>query len=313
MNKTKVLKAGLTVMMITSLGIYGYQTYQTRKSENIYESAQQIAQIETTAEPTEAPTEVVTEAALPDTETTEVTYHIWREVAITGDPYMEELSGTNLAALRETNPDVAGWITIPDTKLSYPLMIGTEGDYYLDHTWEKNSSIAGSVFIEQLCRDDLTDFNTVIYGHRMKDDSMFGSLKYYKNRDYWEEHPYVYIFNDSGAHRYEIFSAYEANLQGSTYQIGFAGDEYKQVFLENCLGYSVFDTGVTPGVADRIITLSTCTGRGYSSRWVVQARLEGKYLQVPETEIMEQDIVLGVSEEPEVNGKKKASPKSEKP
>lgn len=288
-------------MMIASLGIYIHQTNQAKQSRNAYENAQQIAQIETTAAPAAETTESVSETEPQETEAEEVIYKIWRETEIIDDPYLEELKHINLEALRETNPDVNGWIAIPDTKLAYPLMIGTENDYYLDHTWEKVSSIAGSVFIEKLSSDDLTDFNTVIYAHRMKDDSMFGSLKYYKDPEYWKAHPYVYICNDSGAHRYEIFASYEATLQGSTYQIGFANDEYKQIFLENCKGYSVIDTDVAPEIDDRIITLSTCTGRGYSSRWVVQARLDGEYMQVPESEILDQDQVLGIYEETEAD------------
>ena len=294
MNKTNLLKAGLMVMMLASLGIYIVQTNQAKQSQSIYENAQQIAQSETTAASVQETGEAEIKPAPQETEAPETVYDIWRETEIMDDPYLEELKTTNLAALREINPDVNGWIMIPDTKLAYPLMIGTEDDYYLDHTWEKKSSIAGSVFIEKLSNDDLTDFNTVIYAHRMKDDSMFGSLKYYKNQEYWKEHPYVYIYNDSGAHRYEIFASYEATLQGSTYQIGFANDAYKQIFLENCKGYSVIDTGVTPEIDDRIITLSTCTGTGYNSRWVVQARLDGEYMQVSESELQEQDQILDV-------------------
>lgn len=293
MDRKKLLKLGLLIIMVGSLCMFFYQKKQTIQSGETYESAQQIAQVETTAA---SPTEAM-EMEPPETEVSEtepVLYDVWQEVEIADDLYMEELGQTNLAALREVNGEVVGWIAIPDTMLSYPLMPGTDGDYYLERTWEKASSIAGSIFIENLCSDDLTDFNTVIYGHRMNDGSMFGSLKYYNDQEYWEQHPYVYIYDDHGAHRYEIFSAHEATLQGSTYQIGFANEEYKQIFIDNCVGYSVINTGVIPTVHDKIITLSTCTGRGYSSRWVVQARLEGEVIQKPESEIEEDDVVLGM-------------------
>ena len=296
MEKKQWLKIILIIIMVGSLGMFFYQKNQSSQSADAYESAQEIAKVEETTVPetTEAP-EPETQPTEPETE--EVLFDVWQEVAVEDDPYMEELSETNLEALREVNEDVVGWIAIPDTKLSYPLMIGTEGDYYLKRTWEKVSSIAGSIFIENLCSDDLTDFNTVIYGHRMNDGSMFASLKYYNDQEHWAEHPYVYIYDDNGAHRYEIFAAYEATLQGSTYQIGFANEEYMQIFLDNCMGYSDIDTGVVPTIHDKIITLSTCTGRGYSSRWVVQARLEGEIVQKPESEIEENDVVLGVHEE----------------
>ena len=207
-----------------------------------------------------------------------VVYDVREETMITGDTCIEELKTIRLETLKEKNEDVAGWIHIPDTKLSYPLMSGTEGNYYLTHNWEKIESFAGSICIENLCSDDLTDFNTVIYGHRMKDGSMFAALKYYDSMDFWESHPDVYICDTNGVHRYEIFAAYEADLTGRTYQIGFADEEDKESFLQDCMGNSVISTGVIPTPEDRILTLSTCTGHGYDTRWVVQAR---KIVKVP--------------------------------
>ena len=302
MDKRKWLKIGLFLIMTGSLAMFFFRKNQSVQGEKAYQEARELAQEQTTEAPTTAPPE--TESVPAETETMptepvpeETFYDVWREVEVVGDPHIGKLQETDLEALREVNEDVIGWITIPDTKLSYPLMPGTEGDYYLNRTWEKVSSIAGSIFIENLCSDDLTDFNTVIYGHRMKDESMFGSLKHYNEKEYWTKHPYVYIYDDHGAHRYEIFAAYEANLQKSTYQIGFANDGSKQTFLENCVGYSVIDTGVVPTIYDKVITLSTCTGRDYSSRWVVQARLEGEVIQKAESEIEDNDVVLGVHDD----------------
>ncbi|MEI3304556.1 MAG: class B sortase, partial [Dysosmobacter sp.] len=85
----------------------------------------------------------------------------------------------------------------------------------------------------------------------------------------------LYITDDNGSHKYEIFAAYEVSTAGTTYQIGFSGDASKQAFLDYCLGQSVIDTGITPTVHDKILTLSTCTGNGHATRWVVQARLKG--------------------------------------
>ena len=298
MDKKKLIKLGLAVMMLGSLGMFLYQKNQTIQSNDAYEHAQQIAQIETTAEPaTEAPTETEPETEAPETEAEIVLYDVWRAVEIEDDPYLEEMTQTNLMALRETNEDVVGWISIPDTKLDYPLMAGTEDDYYLKHTWEKKKSVAGSIFIENLCSDNLNGFNTVIYGHRMNNGTMFSPLKHYYSQQYYEQHPYVYIFNHNGARRYEIFSAYEAKLDGSTYQVGFADETYMQKFIEDCIGYSVIDTGVVPTLQDKIITLSTCTGLGYSTRWVVQARLAGEVVQKEASEVDAKDEILGVHEE----------------
>ena len=196
----------------------------------------------------------------------------WQEAPVLDDPYMESLREINLTALREVNPDVIGWITIPDTELDYPIMRGEDNQYYLEHTWDRQPNSAGSIFLECQNSADLSDFNTIIYGHRMKDGSMFASLKYYKTEEHRNRHPYVYIVDDNGVHRYEIFAAYEAGIKTYTYCIGFT-EERKAAFLESCLERSVINTGITPTINDRILTLSTCTGTGYDTRWVVQARL----------------------------------------
>lgn len=190
------------------------------------------------------------------------------------DPHMQMLADMDLDALREVNPDVVGWILIPDTAINYPLMQGTDNDYYLKHTWDGKRYAVGSIFLEQLCSPDLTDFNTIIYGHNMNNGSMFASLRSYRNQEYWQAHPYVYIRTDQGVFRYDIFSSYLAKVDSNTYGISFSNENAKVSFLNQILGDSVIDTGLEPEITDRILTLSTCSGRGYTTRWVVHARLK---------------------------------------
>lgn len=285
--KRNVLKAVLFILLVGCAGMFFYTRIQSKQSADAYREAESLA---AQTEPTETELESVSASVESEPEPTKepeteaVLVDVWQEVEITDDPYMEELTKKDLEILRETNEDVLGWISIPDTQLSYPLMRGEDNQYYLEHTWEKVASIAGSIFMEQYNNPDFSDFNTVIYGHRMRDGSMFGSLKYYNEQEYWEAHPYIYIYDDRGCHRYEIFAAYKASVKGATYQVGFANEEYMQKFLDTCVGYSEIETGVVPTILDKVITLSTCTGTGYDSRWVVQARLEGEIVQKPESE-----------------------------
>lgn len=284
----KQAKRFLLLLFAGSIVMSGYYTVQSRNSQKSYEqvaarvmqenSSEEYAEqeAETMAQETSvSPKDVETEAETQE-ELVEVRY--WREIPVQDDPYMETLAKVNLESLREVNQDVLGWIVIPDTQLDYPLMRGEDNEYYLKRNWEGKSNAAGSIFMECVNNKDFKHFNTVIYGHRMKNGSMFGSLKNYFSKIYWEKHPYVYIYDDAGAHRYEIFAAYEATLEGSTYQVGFADDESKQEFLDNCISYSVIDTGVVPTIEDRIITLSTCVGIASDSRWVVQARRMGEII-----------------------------------
>jgi len=199
---------------------------------------------------------------------------VWREAPVIDDPYMDVMNAINLPALREQNGDVIGWISIPGTSLDYPLMYSADNEFYLDHTWEKKRNFAGAIFLEQFCKTDLSDFNTIIYGHRMDNDTMFTSLKYYSSQEYWNEHPYLYI-SDGAAHRYEIFSAYKTHVISDTYRLGIEDDNTKQLFIDYCIDSSVIETDIVPTVNDRIVTLSTCdeTFKG-DYRWVVHARLK---------------------------------------
>lgn len=190
-----------------------------------------------------------------------------------GDPYAIALAETDLAALREVNSDVIGWISIPNTDVSYPLLQTNDNNYYLKRTWNLTASSVGSIFLECQNAPDFSDFNTIIYGHNMRNGSMFGGLKQYKNSSYWEEHPSVYIVDDSGVHRYDIFAASEVGVRTIIYGLQITTRALKQDFIDFSLKHSVLDTGIVPTYEDRVLTLSTCTGNGYSTRWVVQAVL----------------------------------------
>ena len=140
-------------------------------------------------------------------------------------------------------------------------------------TWDKQYNSVGSIFLEHTNSPDLTDFNTIVYGHNMRDGSMFADLRVYSLQEYWEAQPYVYIVTDAGVYRYEIFAFLSADVDSLTYGTNPNRDDTKEKFLDLSLENSWLDTGIRPAITDRILTLSTCTGFGYSSRFVVQARL----------------------------------------
>lgn len=252
----------LALIFVGSLGMVIYRTMEYKEGEEIYAEAAELVQL---PDLSDLPDPVLEETV--ETEETDAPVYV--------DPYADALRNMDFAALREVNSDVLGWILIPNTVISYPLVQGDDNQYYLKHTWKKWTSAVGAIFLEYQNSPDFSDFNTIIYGHRMNNGSMFASLKNYKKQSYWAAHPYVYITDDNGSHKYEIFAAYEVSTAGTTYQIGFSGDASKQAFLDYCLGQSVIDTGITPTVHDKILTLSTCTGNGHATRWVVQARLKG--------------------------------------
>ena len=197
----------------------------------------------------------------------------WVPVPMQNDPVLEELAQINLAALREINPDVVGWIRIPGTKIDYPLMQGEDNEFYLNHTWQKEQNSVGSIFLECQNSADFTDYNTIVYGHNMNDGAMFADLENYALQTFWERNPYVYIVSDAGAYRYEIFAFFQPEVESLTYGMNPQRNDTKEKFLKQSLENSWIDTGITPETTDRILTLSTCSGSNYDYRYVVQARL----------------------------------------
>lgn len=173
--------------------------------------------------------------------------------------------------LHQTNEDIVAWILFDNNKISYPIVQGKDNEEYLYQTADKKKNPAGSIFIDALCSADFTDSHTIIYGHNMKDQSMFGSLKNYNlKEDYFQENRYFTIYTPEKTLRYEIFAWYEAAADDDVYQIGFAADELFAEFVEQILARRVYDTNVTAGREDRIVTLSTCSANG--KRFVVHGK-----------------------------------------
>ena len=191
------------------------------------------------------------------------------------DPHAAVLAEIDLEALQEINSDVIGWISIPDTQMSYPVLQGEDNHYYLDHAWNKEYNAAGSVFLESTNSADLSDYHTLVYGHRMRNGSMFGMLRDYDKLDFWQEHPSVYLVTEDYVYRYDIFAAYQAGVREIVYWLDLTGRE--EALIQYCLEHTVLDTGITPSPEERLLTMSTCTGNGYEKRWVVQGVLRGEY------------------------------------
>ena len=277
----KALAALLAVICALCLGRTALQLVQYRQGDETYAQAQELAGL----------------PDLPDLPPADVTGgsgeasgsasaggegEAPEEVPVWQDPYAQALKDMDFSALRQQNPDVLGWILIPGTRVSYPVVQGTDNSYYLDHTWRGGKNSVGAIFMDYRNSGDLSDFNTIIYGHRMNNRSMFGTLSQYKSRSYWQAHPYVYLTDDSGTHRYEIFAAGEVSVDSDVYRLGLRSDSSRQSFLDSCLALSALNTGVTPHTYDKVLTLSTCTGNGHATRWVVQAVCPGQAPETPE-------------------------------
>ena len=262
------LRLLLLVVFLVSTALLVRQQLDKLSGGESYAQAQQIAMADPT-KTAEETAEATTETEAARRETRWVPAPVEEE-----DPVLEKLASVDLAVLRQTNADVVGWIHIPQSKVDYPLLQGTDNDYYLHHTWDGKNNAVGSIFLEYQNSPGLTDFNTIVYGHNMNNGSMFASLRSYATEGYWQARPYVYVVCEEGVYRYEVFSSYKADLDSPVYGLSFDLTETKAEFLLYAMEQSVIDTGVMPDVTDRILTLSTCSGAGYTNRWVVHARLK---------------------------------------
>lgn len=180
----------------------------------------------------------------------------------------------DLESLKEINEDIIGWIYIPDTKISYPLLYGSNNDYYLKRTYNRIYSDFGSIFVDSRNTEDFSDNNTIIYGHNTKNGSMFGSLKKYKEKSYLDEHPYVYIILEDKVAKYKIISSYTVEVTDDVYTYNFSDNNAYTDWLKTVCASSEVESPKTDFENNKkVITLSTCTSRTKTERFVVVAEL----------------------------------------
>lgn len=177
------------------------------------------------------------------------------------------------AKLKNINEDFVGWIYYEPLELSYPIVRGNDNEYYTHYTFENESNSSGAIFMDFLNRPDFQDFNTIIYGHNMRNGTMFGSLKKLLNDNSMiEENPYFYIFTEDRAYMYEIASVYITNSESATYDL-IETEEDQSNYIEYIKGVSAWswDKEIVP--QDKIVTLSTCHGLHSTNRTVVHGVL----------------------------------------
>ena len=182
------------------------------------------------------------------------------------------------ANLYRINPDIVGWIQIPGTRVDYPVMQSPDNkDYYLKRNFHKEYTEHGSIYAREVCDIFSPSDNITIYGHRMRDGSMFYDLEKYKQKSFWEENRYI-VFNDlKERHTYEIFAVFLTTAsagKGFKYHefVNAADVAHYNEFIATCKSLSLYDTGITPRYGNKLITLSTCEYSQTHGRLVVVAR-----------------------------------------
>lgn len=195
-----------------------------------------------------------------------------KESEILDLPYDYEVSrySVDLDAMKKQNADTIGWIILPDSKINYPILKSKDNAEYLTTTFEGQTSSSGAIFVDMLCESDFSNENTIIYGHNMKNGSMFRALNNLTDKEYFWRHHIFCIDIGNGFENYEIISCYETvDTDLSSWQISFDSKEAYAAWLDVVAKRCSYDC-VDYDVNKNTITLSTCRGQaGSSGRFIV--------------------------------------------
>lgn len=184
-----------------------------------------------------------------------------------------------LGALRVQNDDLAGWISIPNTRVDYPVVHTTDNDYYLNHGFDHSYLAAGTIFIDYRNSKNFSEnYNTVIYGHNMLSGAMFSCVSDFFSKSFFNENRLIYIYTDNGIYVYKTFNIYKVRIDKDVSYINTEFETGEQ-FVEFCnrmlRSSAVRVDDITFSETDKIITLSTCTNSRNSEneRYCLQAKL----------------------------------------
>lgn len=174
-------------------------------------------------------------------------------------------------ALETMNPDYTGWLYIEALDISYPIMQGPDEDYYLHRTFEGNDRYAGSLFINSGIPGDFSIPHTIIYGHNMKDMSMFGTLKLFSDKAMYNDSDMFWVLTKEKDYCYRIFSIHTCFDESDTYMLFSGPSQSVSDFIRNMLNQSEIrmpDTEYDDN--SKVVTLSTCLYETGPERYVVQ-------------------------------------------
>ena len=259
-NRAKVLLTLSTAVILVSCIVLASTLLQYHKTESLYSDAD-VTYVETGD----------------DEEVDEYVQEI-KELAGEEDRYdWWDCAQVNLKELQEEYPEVVGWIYFENENISYPIMYSGDNAKYLKTTYTGEKAKAGAIFIDGESTPDFTDPHSLIYGHNMRDLSMFGRLRYYMNTPgYYEDHQYFQIFTEDKVYRYQIF-AYEevADNHDVFWVYGKEPTGYYKMLKEIESG-SYCNSGITTNESDHVITLATCTNKD-DRRLIVSAVRTDEY------------------------------------
>ena len=182
-------------------------------------------------------------------------------------PYMD------FDALNEMFPGAQAWIKLEGTAIDYPVMLGTDNDYYLTHLPDGTRHRSGSIFLDFRNTFDFSDKSICVYGHESRTQDMFGSLKNYRDQEFYDAHPVIYLHTPQTDYALVLFAGYLLDSGREVPPMRFADDEEFLAHIANIKSRSIFKSDVEVFADDRIVNLCTCAYDFNNARWVIVGKL----------------------------------------
>ena len=265
MKKNRGINAGYLIVEILFAIIFIYAAVQLYSIFSDYKRAsdEYSALAETVVTEVE---EVIAEEQQVENETAKKTESVLEL------PYDYEVPDykVDVNVLKTQNPDTVGWIILPNSKINYPIVKSKDNTEYLTTTFEGQTANSGAIFLDMYCPSDFSSDNAIIYGHNMKNGSMFRALNHMTDKEYFWRHHIFCIDIGNGFEKYEVISCYETvETDLSSWQISFESQESYEAWLKNIVKRCNYDC-VDYDVTKQTITLSTCRGKsGGPGRFIV--------------------------------------------
>ena len=174
-------------------------------------------------------------------------------------------------ALKQINSDIVGWIYLENTPINYPVVQSNDNDYYLRRLVDGTYNRAGTLFMDYRNDKNMNDWNTIIYGHNMKNNTMFGPIIGYKNQSYYDEHKKIYYFTESQNYVIEPFAGYIEDANSIIYN--FSINNEKDQIIKKAKLQSTFKSEVKINDNDKFVTLLTCSYEYEDARYVLLGKI----------------------------------------
>lgn len=248
----KIINIILVAIIIVCLSIIGYKYYNYNKDDKLNSEIQDLQP-------------VINEAS--DSDNNSSGENDGQDQSKDGD----YVNSANEEELKSINSDYKMWIQIENTNINYPVVQSSDNDYYLKHNFRKESNISGTVFVES-ANDIDNDKNIILYGHNMRNGTMFNNITNYKEESFFNEDNKINIIMNNTLYEYEVFSVYVKNVSEVNLAIGFASEDEFINYAYNEAEESLYKKDVDFSAEDNLITLVTCSYEFTDARTIVVAR-----------------------------------------